>query len=116
MLMTDEDIQSKLILKAELVALREELDQMYYSSKNGAGKEFEIFLQLKAAKTEFLEQEYERLKAHGFFTEVITQLNSVVEDEEERFRLIDEKQESIKRKAQMYGKNEIVTAIVELMD
>lgn len=32
--------------KAEIVAMREELDQMYDSGKSAAGKEFELFMKL----------------------------------------------------------------------
>ena len=45
--MTAEDIDAKNIKKAELVAQREELDQMYESGKQAAGKEFEIFMKLQ---------------------------------------------------------------------
>ena len=69
--MTQEDIESKQILKAELVTQREELDQMYYTCKNGAGKEFEVFLKIQAGNSTYLDDEYERLKTHCFFKEVI---------------------------------------------
>lgn len=46
-MMTAEDIDAKNIKKAELVAQREELDQMYESGKQAAGKEFEIFMKLQ---------------------------------------------------------------------
>ena len=47
MLMTIEDMDAKVIKKAELVAEREELDQMYDCGKSGVGKEFELFLKLQ---------------------------------------------------------------------
>jgi hypothetical protein len=46
MLMTIEDMDAQAIKKYELVALREELDQMYDCGKNGVGKEFELFMKL----------------------------------------------------------------------
>ena len=47
MLMTGEDMAAKEISKAESVAQREELDQMYDSGKSTAGKEFDLFMKLK---------------------------------------------------------------------
>ena len=46
MLMTIEDMDAKAIKKAELVAQREELDQMYDCGKSGVGKEFDLFMKL----------------------------------------------------------------------
>ena len=44
MLMTNEDILGMNIKKANLVAQREELDQMYDCGKVAAGKEFELYI------------------------------------------------------------------------
>lgn len=45
--MTQEDLNGKLIQRAELVAQREELDQMYESGKQVFGRDFELYLKLK---------------------------------------------------------------------
>jgi len=45
--MTEEDMKAKERNKMDLVAQREELDQMYEESKTSAGPEFTIYLKLK---------------------------------------------------------------------
>jgi hypothetical protein len=64
--MTNEDILSKQFKKAELIAQREELDQMYEMGQNSAGQEFHLFLKLEQvikiagqSSTQFIEMEYE---------------------------------------------------------
>jgi hypothetical protein len=52
MLMAQEDVSAKNIIKAEYVAQREELDQMYYNVKTVAGKEFQIFMKILDMKEE----------------------------------------------------------------
>lgn len=41
--MTKEDLTSKLLQRANYVAQREELDEIYEASKNSNGKDFELF-------------------------------------------------------------------------
>ena len=84
-LMTDEDITGKCMKKAELVALREELDQMYDIGKNSAGQEFHLFLKLQEVTTaagtnssKFIQQEYDQIKAFTFFNDIANQMKSIV--------------------------------------
>ncbi len=65
--------------RAEFVAQREELDQMYDSGKKSFGKSFDIYLQLKEITSNtqsiqsarYLHEEYENAKAQSFFIDIL---------------------------------------------
>lgn len=69
--MTQEDLNGKLMQRAEFVAQREELDQIYDSGKKSFGRGFEIFLKIKDINSStgnlhsarYLDEEYESAKA-----------------------------------------------------
>lgn len=121
--MTLEDMNGKMLKKAELVAQREDLDQMYESGKNlasASGQEFAIFIKLKElAKTngkidsKFIEHEYQVTKAQSFFNEVIMQLKGL-ESEEDRLSAIESLQENVKQKACILEPQEIIRTVVNL--
>ena len=82
--MTNEDIEAQTYRKAELVSQREELDHMYDCGKMAAGKEFELFMKLSEVSQQgpnFIQQEYEHLKAQSFFTDIITQMKKISIDQ-----------------------------------
>lgn len=73
--MTQEDLSGKLMQRAEFVAQREELDELYDSGRLAFGRSFEIFLKMNdingvplgSQSSRFMAEEYETQKALGFF-------------------------------------------------
>ena len=84
--MTQEDLSGKLIQRAEFVAQREELDQMYESGKMAFGKCFELYLKIHdlsgtpngASSARFLSQEYEVEKTLSFCECILQQIKQQV--------------------------------------
>ena len=119
--MTQEDIMAKCMKKAELVAQREELDQMYDMGKNSGGQEFHLFLKLQEVinaagsnSSKFIQQEYDQAKAQSFFNDIANQMKSIVGDQEESIKTIIEAQNYIKQKACILKPEEIIMAINQL--
>ena len=70
--MTEEDLNSKLMQRAELVAQREELDHMLESASPNDKQEFDLFLRFQQ-DTSWGDQYYES-KSLSFFRAVLDQL------------------------------------------
>ncbi len=76
--MTQEDLQGKLLQRAEFVAQREELDQMYDSGRQSFGKAFEIYLKMHdgtmndgSQSARYMAKEYENEKILSFFQSLL---------------------------------------------
>jgi hypothetical protein len=95
MQMSQEDLNSKLMQRAEFVAQREELDQLYESTKSSYGHDFELYLKLNtqhvmtprdnhrdSPETDdwdpmlvaSVTEEYQRYKTASFYMDIIYQL------------------------------------------
>ncbi len=77
--MTQEDLSGKLLQRAEFVAQREELDQMYDSGRMAFGKCFELYLKINednsmqsgSQSSRFLSKEYENEKSLAFISSLL---------------------------------------------
>jgi len=78
--MTQEDLSGKLLQRAEFVAQREELDQMYDSGRLSFGKAFDIYLKINAEEgnsngsinsARYLSKDYENEKTLSFFQNLL---------------------------------------------
>ena len=73
--MTKEDLTSKLLQRANFVAQREELDEIYEASKKQFGEDFELYWKLQEKPTQELYERYTNLKHRNFYLDILQQLH-----------------------------------------
>ncbi len=76
--MTQEDLNSKLIQRAEFVAQREELDQMFDKGKTAFGKDFELYMRIGDGTgqetSRCLSRELDFVKEISFYIDILGQM------------------------------------------
>lgn len=76
MSLTNEDLMSKLLQRADFVAQREELDEMLETSKKSFGSDFKDYWTLQEQYSKKLEEKYTLSKQHKFYIDILTQLKA----------------------------------------
>ncbi|CDW87247.1 UNKNOWN [Stylonychia lemnae] len=118
--MTQEDLNGKLMQRAEFVAQREELDQMYESGKKAFGKSFEIYLKIKDINSStgnlhsarYLDEEYESSKAQSFFVDILQQLRSSCKSK--FYEKINQIQQKIEQEPHLLDLEKCIQMIINL--
>eukprot|EP00347_Sterkiella_histriomuscorum_P005305 403357110 len=119
--MTQEDLSGKLMQRAEFVAQREELDQMYDTGKKAFGRSFEIFLRIKEINNNssgnlhsarYLDDEYESAKAQSFFVDILQQLRSQCKSK--FYEKINQIQQKIDQETTLLDLDKCISMIITL--
>jgi chromosome segregation ATPase len=74
--LTKEDLTSKLLQRAEFVAQREELDEVYESTKQAYGDDFRLYCSLQEKYDPDIESQYLYSKDKTFYLEILNQIKT----------------------------------------
>jgi len=74
--LTKEDLMSKLLQRADFVAQREELDEVYESYKKWYGDDFRYYCMLQEKNTYQTEEQYKFAKNKSFYIDILDQLKT----------------------------------------